>query len=81
LLIIAARPFDEPEKDFIPNERIKVFSIHQIHPMAMTPLIQQTIPYLSHTHPLHLSLHLHGLDPHHPPGLRTPLIARLSYPQ
>lgn len=79
VVIIGARALDEGEKDFIRNEGIKVFSMHEIDRMGMTAVMEETIAYLSHTDGVHLSLDLDGLDPHDAPGVGTPVIGGLSY--
>lgn len=79
VVIIGARALDEGEKDFIRNEGIKVFTMHEIDRMGMTAVMEETIEYLSHTDGVHLSLDLDGLDPHDAPGVGTPVIGGLSY--
>ncbi|MDR4408753.1 arginase [Bacillus anthracis] len=79
VVIIGARALDEGEKDFICNEGIKVFTMHEIDRMGMTAVMEETIEYLSHTDGVHLSLDLDGLDPHDAPGVGTPVIGGLSY--
>ena len=53
VVIIGARALDEGEKDFIRNEGIKVFSMHEIDRMGMTAVMEETIAYLSHTDGVH----------------------------
>ncbi|MBO9131412.1 arginase [Bacillus sp. 165] len=79
VVIIGARALDEGEKDFIREQGIKVFTMHEIDRMGMTAVIEETIQYLSHTDGVHLSLDLDGLDPHDAPGVGTPVIGGLSY--
>ena len=79
MLSLSVRALDEGEKDFIRNEGIKVFTMHEIDRMGMTAVMEETIEYLSHTDGVHLSLDLDGLDPHDAPGVGTPVIGGLSY--
>ncbi|UOY91521.1 arginase [Ectobacillus sp. JY-23] len=79
VVIIGARALDEGEKDFIREEGIKVYSMHEIDRMGMAAVMEEAISYLSHTDGVHLSLDLDGLDPHDAPGVGTPVIGGLSY--
>ncbi|WP_028402094.1 arginase [Ectobacillus panaciterrae] len=79
VVIIGARALDEGEKEFIRQEGIKVFSMHEIDRMGMAAVMEEAIRYLSHTDGVHLSLDLDGLDPHDAPGVGTPVIGGLSY--
>jgi arginase len=79
VVIIGARSLDEGEKEFIRNQGIKVFTMHEIDRMGMTAVMEETIQYLSHADGVHLSLDLDGLDPHDAPGVGTPVIGGLTY--
>lgn len=79
VVIIGARSLDDGEKDFIREQGIKVYTMHEIDRMGMTAVMEETIAYLSHTDGVHLSLDLDGLDPHDAPGVGTPVIGGLSY--
>ncbi|CAM4294206.1 arginase [Bacillus manliponensis] len=79
VVIIGARSLDEGEKDFIREQGIKVYTMHEIDRMGMTAVMEEIIAYLSHTDGVHLSLDLDGLDPHDAPGVGTPVIGGLSY--
>ncbi|MFD3450458.1 arginase [Microbacteriaceae bacterium 4G12] len=79
VVIIGARALDEGEKEFIQEQGLKVFTMHEIDRIGMTAVMEETIQYLSHTDGVHLSLDLDGLDPHDAPGVGTPVIGGLTY--
>ncbi|WP_379971351.1 arginase [Ectobacillus sp. sgz5001026] len=79
VIIIGARSLDKGEKDFIREQGLKVYTMHEIDRMGMTYVMEETMMRLSKCDGVHLSLDLDGLDPHDAPGVGTPVTGGLTY--
>lgn len=80
VVVIGARDIDDGEKEFIKENNIKVYTMHEIDRLGMTKVMEQTINYLKErTDGVHLSLDLDGLDPSDAPGVGTPVLGGISY--
>lgn len=79
VIIIGARSLDKGEKDFICEQGLKVYTMHEIDRMGMTAVMEETMMRLSQCDGVHLSLDLDGLDPHDAPGVGTPVTGGLTY--
>lgn len=80
VVVIGARDLDEGEKEFIKENNIKVYTMHEIDRLGMAQVMEQTIDYLKNrTDGVHLSLDLDGLDPNDAPGVGTPVLGGISY--
>ncbi|MDQ0177818.1 arginase [Bacillus chungangensis] len=80
VVVIGARDLDDGEKEFIKENNIKVYTMHEIDRLGMAQVMEQTIDYLKNrTDGVHLSLDLDGLDPNDAPGVGTPVLGGISY--
>ncbi len=80
VVIIGARDLDKGEREFIKENGMKVFTMHEIDRLGMAKVMEETIQYLKErTDGVHLSLDLDGLDPHDAPGVGTPVSGGISY--
>lgn len=80
IVIIGARDLDEPEKEFIKELGIRVYTMHEIDRVGMPHVMEETINYLKErTDGVHLSLDLDGLDPSEAPGVGTPVLGGMTY--
>lgn len=80
LVLIGVRDLDEGEKQLIAEQRIKLFTAHDVKRLGMKRVIAETLEYLNkRCDGIHLSFDLDGIDPREAPGVGTPVRGGVSF--
>lgn len=80
VVIIGARSLDPGEREYIKEQGIKVYTMHEIDRMGMAAVMEEAISHVTRgTDGVHLSLDLDALDPNDAPGVGTPVIGGITY--
>ncbi len=80
VVIIGARSLDPGEREYIKEQGIKVYTMHEIDRMGMAAVMEEAISHVTRgTEGVHLSLDLDALDPNDAPGVGTPVIGGVTY--
>lgn len=80
IVIIGARSIDQGEKEFLKENGIKVYTMHDIVRHGMEKVMKEAIEYLEErTDGVHLSFDVDALDPIHTPGTGTTVDGGISY--
>ncbi|CAM4381826.1 arginase [Paenibacillus endophyticus] len=80
VVIIGARDLDPYEKEFIRNEGIACFSMHDIDRLGMKAVMEKAIEIVSKgTDGVHVSFDMDCLDPTEAAGVGTPVPGGISY--
>lgn len=78
--VIGARDLDEGEKQNLRGTGVLVLGLEQIDRMGMFAAMQQALAQVSQeVDGLYLSFDVDSLDPHHAPGVGTPVTGGLTY--
>ncbi len=78
--VIGARDLDEGEKQNLRGTGLLVLGLEQIDRMGMYAAMQQALAQVSQeVDGLYLSFDVDSLDPHHAPGVGTPVTGGLTY--
>ncbi|MCM3338647.1 arginase [Paenibacillus sp. MER TA 81-3] len=80
VVLIGARDLDPGEKEFIRQQGITCFTMHEIDRMGMERVVQEALRIVgSGTDGVHLSFDVDSVDPYEAPGTGTPVQGGVSY--
>ncbi|HHO55694.1 MAG TPA: arginase [Trueperaceae bacterium] len=79
VIFIGLRSVDAPERQFIRDNNLKVYTMKEIDKRGMAEIAEEAINYLSNLDALHVSFDADGLDPSIAPGVGTPVRGGLNY--
>ncbi len=79
VVFIGLRSVDRPERQFIKDNNLKVYTMKEIDTRGMAEVAEEAINYLSNLDALHVSFDADGLDPSIAPGVGTPVRGGLNY--
>jgi arginase len=79
-VIVGARDIDPGEQRLLRENRVNVFTMHDIDRQGMAAVMEQSLQIaLNGTEGLYLSLDLDAIDPLYAPGVGTPVYGGLTY--
>ena len=79
IVFIGLRSVDDDEKQFIIDNKIRVYTMKEIDKRGLANVANEAIDYLKHLDALHVSFDADALDPAIAPGVGTPVRGGLSY--
>lgn len=79
IVFIGLRSVDEQEKQFIRDNKIRVYTMKEIDTRGLAEVAEEAIDYLKDLDALHVSFDADGLDPSIAPGVGTPVRGGLNY--
>ena len=81
IVLIGIRQLDDPEREALKREGVKVFSIAKVDELGVKEVIHQTLEYLEaqKVDRIHLSFDMDALCPIEAPGVGTPVKGGLTY--
>lgn len=79
VVLIGVRDLDPPEKTFLRENGVTVFTMREIDEHTLAVVARAALDRLAHVEHLHVSLDLDSLDPQVAPGVGTPVAGGLTY--
>jgi arginase len=76
--IVGVRDLDPPEREFLRDHDVNVFTMRDVDEEGVAPIVEQALDRIPAEH-LHVSLDLDSLDPTEAPGVGTPVTGGLTY--